>query len=67
MAKERFVRVYAQGKLDALMIFIDRETGVNYLLDKDGKPVITPIDEIDKKQRTLGDKPITKTYAKLFL
>lgn len=62
MAKERFVRVYAQGKLDALMIFIDRETGVNYLfskvgyaggltplLDKDGKPVITPIDEIDKK------------------
>lgn len=62
MAKERFVRVYAQGKLDALLIFIDRETGVNYLfnkvvyaggltplLDKDGKPVITPIDEIDKK------------------
>ena len=48
--------------IDMLMIFIDRETGVNYLfnkvgyaggltplLDKDGKPVITPIDEIDKK------------------
>lgn len=36
MAKERFVRVYAQGKLDALMIFIDRETGVNYLFNKVG-------------------------------
>lgn len=55
MANERFKRVYSQGKLDAIMIFVDRETGVNYmfnkvgyaggltpLLDKEGKPVITP-------------------------
>lgn len=61
MAKDRFVRVYSQGKLDAIMIFVDRETGVNYmfnkvgyaggltpLLDKEGKPVITPMEEIDK-------------------
>lgn len=61
MTKDRFVRVYSQGKLDAIMIFVDRKTGVNYmfnkvgyaggltpLLDKDGKPVITPIEELDK-------------------
>ncbi|MDU5333479.1 DUF6440 family protein [Enterococcus sp.] len=62
MAKDRFVRVYSQGKLDAIMIFVDRETGVNYmfnkvgyaggltpLLDQDGKPIITPVEELDKK------------------
>ena len=58
MTKDRFVRVYSQGKLDAIMIFVDRKTGVNYkvgyaggltpLLVKDGKPVITPIEELDK-------------------
>lgn len=61
MAKDRFVRVYSQGKLDAIMIFVDRETGVNYmfnkvgyaggltpLLDQDGKPIITPVEELDK-------------------
>lgn len=61
MTKDRFVRVYSQGKLDAIMILVDRKTGVNYmfnkvgyaggltpLLDKDGKPVITPIEELDK-------------------
>lgn len=62
MAKDRFVRVYSQGKLDAIIIFVDRETGVNYmfnkvgyaggltpLLDQDGKPIITPVEELDKK------------------
>ncbi|MFQ7237488.1 MAG: DUF6440 family protein, partial [Enterococcus hulanensis] len=52
---------YSQGKLDAIMVFVDRETGVNYmfnkvgyaggltpLLDKEGKPVITPAEELDK-------------------
>ena len=54
---ERFVKVYSQGKLTAMEIWVDKETGVNYvfrqsgyaggmtvLLDKDGKPVITPIE-----------------------
>ena len=54
--KERFVRVYSQGKFDYVEILVDKETGVNYLyrqsgysggltplLDKDGKPVITPV------------------------
>jgi len=59
MAKEknkRFERVYSQGSLSAMEIWVDKETGVNYLfhpsgyaggmtvlLDKEGKPVITPM------------------------
>ena len=59
MAKEkRFVKVYGQGGLCPVEIIVDKETGVNYmfrqsgysgglapLLDRDGKPVITPIIE----------------------
>ena len=58
MAKDkRFEKIYAQG-MGAIEIWVDKETGVNYLfhasgyaggltvlLDKDGKPVITPIEE----------------------
>lgn len=57
MAKdERFEKVYSQGMLTTTEIWVDKETGVNYLfhqsgnaggmtvlLDKDGKPVITPV------------------------
>ena len=56
MAKEkRFERTYSQ-ELGSTMIYVDKETGVNYLfvangyaggltplLDRDGKPVVTPI------------------------
>lgn len=60
MAKkdERFEKVYTQGKLEGNEIWVDKETGVNYLyhfagysggltplLDKNGKPVITKIEE----------------------
>ena len=51
---ERFEKVYSQGSLTVTEIWVDKETGVNYifhasgysggmtvLLDKDGKPVIT--------------------------
>lgn len=58
MAKEkRFERTYSQ-ELGSTMIYVDKETGVNYLfvangyaggltplLDRDGKPVVTPIIE----------------------
>lgn len=58
MAKEkRFEQVYTQG-LGSTQIFVDKETGVNYLfcqsgyaggltplLDRDGRPVVTPIIE----------------------
>ena len=53
--EERFERVYSQGALCVTEIWVDKETGVNYLyhmdgnaggltvlLDRDGKPVITP-------------------------
>lgn len=56
MAKEkRFEQTYSQG-LGSMQIIVDKETGVNYLfvscgnaggltplLDREGKPVITPI------------------------
>lgn len=55
MAKsERFEKVYTQGKVTVMEIWVDKETGVNYvfhasgysggmtpLLDREGKPVIS--------------------------
>lgn len=51
---DRFQKIYTQGVLTTLEIWVDRETGVNYLwchdgsaggltvlLDEDGKPVVT--------------------------
>ncbi|NMD38371.1 MAG: xylan 1,4-beta-xylosidase [Christensenellaceae bacterium] len=59
MDDKRFVRTYKQGFMDGVYIWVDRQTGVNYLcafagyglgltvlLDKDGKPVITPEEEL---------------------
>ena len=53
---KRFERVYKQGAMDVIEIWVDQETGVNYvfrqsgyaggitpLLDREGKPVISPI------------------------
>ena len=53
---KRFERVYKQGVSTVLEIWVDRETGVNYifrqsgyaggmtpLLDREGKPVISPL------------------------
>lgn len=55
---KRFVRTYSQGSVTGTQILVDKETGVNYLfhfdgyaggmtvlLDKDGKPVVTPVTE----------------------
>ena len=51
---ERFKKIYQQGMIEATEIWVDTETGVNYLyhrngnaagftplLDQDGKPVVT--------------------------
>lgn len=58
MAKkeDRFEKVYKQGMMEVIEIWVDRETGVNYvcktngygtgltvLLDRDGKPVISAV------------------------
>lgn len=53
---KRFEKVYTQGTLTTTEIWVDKETGVNCLfhadgnaggltplLDKDGRPVITPV------------------------
>lgn len=60
MAKEkrenRFENVYSQGTINLMEIWVDRETGVNYLyhaagysggltplLDRDGKPIVSMV------------------------
>jgi len=53
---DRFEKMYSQGSLNIMEIWVDKETGVNYvfhqsgyaggmtpLLDREGKPVISPI------------------------
>ena len=52
--EERFKKIYSQGTVNVIEIWVDKETGVNYiyketgysggmtvLLDSTGKPVIT--------------------------
>lgn len=54
---ERFEKIYSQGKFAVTEIWVDKETGVNYifhqngysggmtpLLDKDGKPVVSVVE-----------------------
>ena len=56
MAKERFEKVYSQGAVNVMEIWVDTETGVNYvfhasgyaggmtpLLDREGKSVVSPV------------------------
>ena len=57
MAKEkRFVKVFSQGGLEGMEIWVDIQTGVDYLLhqsgyaggmtpllDRDGKPVVSAL------------------------
>ena len=57
MAEKRFVQIYSQGISNVREVIVDTETGVNYLLasnatggcgmtvlvDKDGKPIVTPV------------------------
>ncbi|MGN1102444.1 MAG: DUF6440 family protein [Huintestinicola sp.] len=62
MSKEkRFVKVYSKGSLEGSEIWVDTETGVNYLfhfsgyaggltplLAPDGSPIVTPLSEIEE-------------------
>lgn len=56
MINERFEKTYSQGAVNVTEIWVDKETGVNYLfhacgssgglsplLDREGMPVITPV------------------------
>ena len=64
MAKteDRFVKTYSQGSLNVTEIWVDKQTGVNYLfhaagnaggltplLDRDGKPIITTVPIMEEK------------------
>lgn len=55
--EERFVKCYSQGAININEIWVDKQTGVNYLfhacgnaagltplLGADGKPVVTPME-----------------------
>lgn len=57
--KKRFVKTYSQGTVECCQIWVDTKTGVNYLykvsgysggltvlVDADGKPVVTPEEEM---------------------
>ena len=60
MAQEkRFVKIYSDGAFGSNEIWVDTKTGVNYLfhasgyaagltplLDRDGKPVISPVTDL---------------------
>ena len=63
MAKtdDRFIRVYTQGAVNISEIWVDKQTGVNYLfhasgsaggltplLKSDGTPVVTPISRYEE-------------------
>ena len=55
---KRFERIHSEGSMGGIMeIWVDKDTGINYLyhrsgytggmtplLDKDGKPVVTPLE-----------------------
>ena len=56
MAEKRFIKVYSDGAFGSNEIWVDKETGVNYLfhasgyaggltplLNRDGTPVITSV------------------------
>ena len=58
MAEKRFIKVYSDGPLGSNEIWVDKETGVNYLfhasgyaggltplLKPDGTPVVTPVNK----------------------
>ena len=55
-SQKRFIKVYSDGAFGSNEIWVDKETGVNYLfhaagyaggltplLNRDGTPVVTPI------------------------
>uniref|UniRef100_UPI004025704A DUF6440 family protein n=1 Tax=Faecousia sp. TaxID=2952921 RepID=UPI004025704A len=62
MMDKRFVKIYSQGFVGTMEIWVDTQTGVNYLfqtsgnaggltvlLDREGKPVISPLPVQEEK------------------
>ena len=52
MAQKRFVKIYSQGTIDVTEIFVDRETGVQYLFHASGNAAgLTPL--LDREGRVM--------------
>lgn len=62
-SNKRFVKTYKQKGVSHMEIWVDKETGVNYLvhlsgyaasitplLDANGKPIVTPLGEIKEEK-----------------
>ena len=62
MAEKRFIKIYDDGAFGSNEIWVDTKTGVNYLfhasgyaggltplLDREGKPIVTPLPVSDEK------------------
>lgn len=60
--EKRFVKIYSQGLVGSMEIWVDTLTGVNYLwqqtgygggltalLDREGKPIISPLPVEEEK------------------
>lgn len=77
MAKERFVETYSQGVTNIRKIIVDTETGVNYVLmssnmtsgcgmtvlvDRDGKPIVTPVYPENQQYRPKGAGGFQKVF-----
>ena len=58
--EKRFIKTRSQG-MDSIQVWVDKETGVNYLfvssgysggltplLDREGKPVVTPVSTLEE-------------------
>lgn len=61
VTEERFIKTYTQGVMNVTEIWVDKQTGVNYLfrasgsaggltplLKADGTPVVTPVPKYDE-------------------
>ena len=62
MMDKRFVKIYSQGFVGTMEIWVDTQTGVNYLwqqtgygggltglVDREGKPIISPLPVEEEK------------------
>ena len=62
MAEKRFVKIYDDGAFGSNEIWVDKQTGVNYLfhasgyaggltplLNADGTPVVTPVSRCEEE------------------
>ena len=63
MKKKRFVRTYSQGAIDGVEIWVDTETGVNYLVKLSGYAGgVSPLLDMLKVNSSLLHLDLTVSY-----